>query len=163
MSVPKPDSVWDMVHWICGWRERLASGSGYVPEQLDELAKYLGEQRSIAEPTGSPVRREYYEDVKLAQGYYRPIGTDPAKQASAGVVQSINPPSESTVFQSGPVVVPRELLTDLVDDVCDYAHSREFREHETAWRASVIERTRALLGAEGKEAVWWAGVLDLPG
>ncbi|WP_155755023.1 hypothetical protein [Burkholderia pseudomultivorans] len=43
------------------------------------------------------------------------------------------------------VTIPRALLHDLVDDVSDYAVSREFKPREKAWRDDVIERARALL------------------
>ncbi|WP_155704422.1 hypothetical protein [Burkholderia cepacia] len=43
------------------------------------------------------------------------------------------------------VTIPRALLQDLIDDVSDYAASREFKPREKAWRDDVIERARALL------------------
>lgn len=43
------------------------------------------------------------------------------------------------------VTIPRALLQDLIEDVSDYAASREFKPREKAWRDDVIERARALL------------------
>ncbi|KWN77096.1 hypothetical protein [Burkholderia stagnalis] len=43
------------------------------------------------------------------------------------------------------VTIPRALFQDLIDDVCDYAASREFKSREKAWRDDVLARSRALL------------------
>ncbi|AIV86368.1 DUF551 domain-containing protein [Burkholderia pseudomallei] len=43
------------------------------------------------------------------------------------------------------VPIPRALLQDLIDDVSEYAASREFKPREKAWRDDVIERACALL------------------
>ncbi|MBU9656107.1 hypothetical protein [Burkholderia cenocepacia] len=43
------------------------------------------------------------------------------------------------------LMVPRDLLQDLIDDVSDYAASREFKTREKAWRDDVLARARTLL------------------
>ncbi|MDN7703309.1 hypothetical protein QZM15_33020 [Burkholderia sp. AU44665] len=49
------------------------------------------------------------------------------------------------------VAIPRTLLQDLIDDVSDYAASREFRKRETAWRDDILARARALLATQQPE------------
>ncbi|UEP31574.1 helix-turn-helix domain-containing protein [Burkholderia sp. B21-007] len=53
------------------------------------------------------------------------------------------------------VTVPRTLLQDLVDDVADYAASRDFRAGEEAWRDDILTRARALLAAQQPEPIAW--------
>ncbi|HDR9227852.1 TPA: hypothetical protein QDB19_004103 [Burkholderia vietnamiensis] len=43
------------------------------------------------------------------------------------------------------LTIPRDLLQDLIDDVSDYAASREFKPREKVWRDDVLARARALL------------------
>ncbi|ARL90964.1 hypothetical protein BOC57_34835 [Burkholderia pseudomallei] len=43
------------------------------------------------------------------------------------------------------------MLQDLIEDVADYAASREFRKHETAWRDDNLARARALLATQQPE------------
>ncbi|RQV20619.1 hypothetical protein DF039_12310 [Burkholderia cenocepacia] len=66
-----------------------------------------------------------------------------------------------------PVAIPRALLQDLIDDVSDYAASREFRASETAWRDDILTRARALLATQQPEprdevadVQWWLAELD---
>ncbi|MBR7998307.1 hypothetical protein [Burkholderia vietnamiensis] len=43
------------------------------------------------------------------------------------------------------LTIPRDLLQDLIDDVSDYAASREFKPREKVWRDDVLARARDLL------------------
>ena len=65
------------------------------------------------------------------------------------------------------VAIPRALLQDLIDDVSDYAASREFRASETAWRDDILTRARALLATQQPEprdevtdVQWWLAEID---
>ena len=62
------------------------------------------------------------------------------------------------------VLIDRALLQDLIDDVSDYAASREFKERETKWRTELLEKASALLAAgasEGQaEPVAWRVVME---
>lgn len=42
------------------------------------------------------------------------------------------------------VIVPVELLRDLIDDVQDYSVSRTFKDSEVRWRADLLERSYKL-------------------
>jgi hypothetical protein len=43
------------------------------------------------------------------------------------------------------VTIRRDLLQDLIDDVSDYAVSREFKQRESQWRTQLLESARAAL------------------
>ncbi|WP_217589811.1 hypothetical protein [Burkholderia sp. GbtcB21] len=49
------------------------------------------------------------------------------------------------------LTIPRDLLQDLIDDVSDYAASREFKPREKVWRDDVLARAHALLATPQPE------------
>lgn len=49
------------------------------------------------------------------------------------------------------MTIPRDLLQDLIDDVSDYAASREFKPREKVWRDDVLARARAILATPQPE------------
>ncbi|MBR8030832.1 hypothetical protein [Burkholderia vietnamiensis] len=57
------------------------------------------------------------------------------------------------------LTIPRDLLQDLIDDVSDYAASREFKPREKVWRDGVLARARALLATPQQEPVASPGVI----
>jgi hypothetical protein len=56
------------------------------------------------------------------------------------------------------VTIRRDLLQDLIDDVSDYAVSREFKQRESQWRTQLLESARAALATHAPlsdEPVAW--------
>jgi len=58
-------------------------------------------------------------------------------------------PQPASGQKANHVLVPRELLQDFIDDVEEYAASREFKAREVVWRGERIVSARALLAAKG--------------
>jgi hypothetical protein len=130
---------------VLGLIERLERAELYAANWLS-LSLPGSEIRLVHAGLNGPVDRAILAHVN-EQGGRHGRWTPDVDALLDKLVRHVTHTAPPTVAQQGALTVPIELLTDLVDDVSDYAASRTFREQETVWRRDLVERARALLAA----------------